>query len=62
MVIIVRKWIGRHEFKRWTRLILHSVNALRKGMNPIILPPAMGIKVGQTRFFILGSANSLGNL
>ena len=33
MVIVVGKWTRRHEFKSWTRL---------KGMNPIILPPAMG--------------------
>ena len=25
-----------------TDCILHSTNTLRKGMNPIILPPAMG--------------------
>ena len=29
-------------------------------MNPIILPPAMGKIVGQTRFFSLGGATSLG--
>ena len=29
------------------------------GMNPIILPPAIG-KIGQTRFFSLGEAISLG--
>ena len=28
-------------------------------MNPIILPPAMG-KIGQTEFFSLGEATSLG--
>ena len=28
-------------------------------MNPIILPPAMG-RLGQTRFFSLGEATSLG--
>ena len=37
-----RKWIRRHEFKSWTDCILHSTNTLGKGMNPIILPPAMG--------------------
>ena len=39
-----RKWTQRHEFKSWTRLIAfsHSPNTLGKGMNPIILPPAMG--------------------
>ena len=39
-----RKWIRRHEFKSWTRLIAfsHSTNTLGEGMNPIILPPAMG--------------------
>ena len=29
-----------------------------EGMNPIILPPAMGKIVGQTRFFSLGEATS----
>ena len=29
-------------------------------MNPIILPPAMGKIEGQTRFFNLGEATSLG--
>ena len=39
-----RKWTRRHEFKSWTRLIAfsHSTNTLGKGMNPIILPLAMG--------------------
>ena len=37
------KWTRRHEFKSWTRhFISHSTNTLGKGMNPIILPPAMG--------------------
>ena len=40
-----------------TDCILHSTNTLGKGMNPIILPPAM---VGQTEFFSLGEATSLG--
>ena len=32
------------EFKSWTRMIAfsHSTNTLGKGMNLIILPPAMG--------------------
>ena len=39
-----RKWTRRLEFKSWTRLIAfsHSTNTLGKGMNPNILPPAMG--------------------
>ena len=38
-----RKWTRRHEFKSWSRhCISHSTNTLRKGMNQIILPPAMG--------------------
>ena len=37
--------------------ISHSTNTLGKGMNPIILPPA---PVGQTVFFSLGEATSLG--
>ena len=38
-----RKWTRRHEFKsRMSDCISHSTNTLGKGMNPIILPPAMG--------------------
>ena len=37
-----------------------STNTLGKGMNPIILPPAMGKIVGQTGLFSLGKATSLG--
>ena len=39
-----RKWTWWHEFKSWMRLIAfsHSTNTFGKGMNPIILPPAMG--------------------
>ena len=33
---------------------------LGKGMYPMILPPAMGKIEGQTRFFSLGEATSLG--
>ena len=40
MVIVVET--RRHEFKSWTDCISHSTNTLGKGMNPIILPPAMG--------------------
>ena len=36
-----RKWTRRHEFKSWTKLIAFHI-ALGKGMNPIILPLAMG--------------------
>ena len=36
-----RIWTRRHEFKSST-CISHSINALGKGMKPIILPPAMG--------------------
>ena len=43
-----------------TDCISHSTNTLGKGMNPIILPPAMGKIEGQTRFFSLGEATSLG--
>ena len=43
-----------------TDCISHSTNTLGKGMNPIILPPVMGKIVGQTRFFSLGEATSLG--
>ena len=37
-----RNWTRRHEFKSWTDCISHSTNTLGKGVNPIILPPAMG--------------------
>ena len=43
-----------------TDCISHSTNTLGNGMNPIILPPAMGKIVGQTRFFSFGEATSLG--
>ena len=43
-----------------TDCISHSTNTLGKGMNPIILPSAMGKMVGQTGFFSLGEATSLG--
>ena len=37
-----RNWTQRHEFKSSTDCITQSTNTLGKGMNPIILPPAMG--------------------
>ena len=43
-----------------TDCISHYTNTLGKGMNPIILPPAMGKIVGLTRLFSLGEATSLG--
>ena len=43
-----------------TDCISHSTDTLEKGMNLIILPPAMGKIVGQTRFFSLGETTSLG--
>ena len=44
-----------------TDRISRSTNTLGKAMNPIILPPAMGKYVaGQTGFFSLGEATSLG--
>ena len=43
-----------------TDCISHSSNTLGKGMNPIILPPAMGRIGRQTGFFSLGEATSLG--
>ena len=40
----ISKWTWRHEFKSWARLIAFHIALipLGKGMNPIILPPAMG--------------------
>ena len=55
-----RKWTRQHEFKSWTDCISQSTKTHGKGMNTIILPPAMGKIVGQTRFFSLGEATSLG--
>ena len=57
-----RKWIRRHKFKSWTRLIAFHIALIPLGKvwNPIILPPAMGKIVGQTKFFILSEATSLG--
>ena len=43
-----------------TDCISHSTNTLGKGMNPIILPSAMGKISGQTRFFSLGEVTNLG--
>ena len=34
-------------------------NALRKGMNPSVLPPAESKTVGKTEFFSLGKATCL---
>ena len=54
IVIIEGKGHGK------TDCISHCTNTHGKGMNPIILLPAMGKIVGQTRFFSLGEATSLG--
>ena len=47
-------WCNGYRCRKWTRdetdCISHSTNTLGKGMNPIILPPAI---VEQTGFFIL---------
>ena len=49
------------EFVLQSRYYVHfRANTLGKGMNPLILPPAMGKIVGRTRFFSLGEATSLG--
>ena len=52
--------VTRVQFLDVTDCISHSTNTLGKGMNPIILPPAMGKIIEQTRFFSLGEATSLG--
>ena len=56
------KWTTatRVEILDETDCISHSTNTLGKGMNPIILPTAMGKIVGPTRFFSRGEATSLG--
>ena len=43
-----------------TVCIPRSANTLRKGMNSIILPPAMSKIVGQTVFFNFGMATMKG--
>ena len=43
-----------------TDCISHCTNNLGKGMNPIILPLAMGKIVGQTGCFSFGEATSQG--
>ena len=40
-----------------TIFISHNTNTFGKGMNPTILPPAMGKIVGQTGLFSLGYGN-----
>ncbi len=52
--------VTRDQILEETDCISHSTNTLGKGMNPIILPPAMGKIVGQTWFFSLGEATRLG--
>ena len=59
MVIVVGN--GHGDTSSNPDCISHCTNSLGKGMNPIILPPAMGKIVGQTRFFSFGEATSLGN-
>ena len=58
MVIVVVNGHGDTSSK--PDCISHSTNTLGKCMNPIILPPAMGKIVGQTKFFSLGEATGLG--
>ena len=43
-----------------TDCISHTTNTLGKGMNPKYSPSSYGEIVGQTRFFSLGEATSLG--
>ena len=58
-------WCNGYCHRQWTQVqildetdfISHCTNTLEKGMNPIILRPAI---VGQTDFFSLGEATSLG--
>ena len=62
-------WCNGYLRRKWTRTrvqilddtdcISDSTNTLGKGMNPMILPPAMGKIVGQTRFFSLDEVTSL---
>ena len=59
MVIVVGNEHGDMSSNPGRDCISRSTNTLGKGMNPIILPPAMGKIVGQTKFFSLGEATSL---
>ena len=36
------QWCNGYRRRNWTDCISHSTNTLGKGMNPIILPPALG--------------------
>ncbi len=55
--MLFKIWLSVQEMDTATRVqildeadcISHSTNTLGKGMNPIILPPAMGKQQGQTR-------------
>ena len=62
------QWFNGYSQSKWTRVqilnetvcISHSANILGKGMNPTILPPAIGKIVWQTGFFHLALVTSLG--
>ena len=60
MVIVIGNEHGDTSSNPRRDCISHSTNTIGKGMNPIILPPAMGKIEGQIRFFSLGKATSLG--
>ena len=60
MVIVVGNGHGGVQILDEIDYISHSTNTLGKGMNPNILPPAMGKIAGNTRFFSLGEMTSLG--
>ena len=60
VMVIVVDTATRVQILDETDCISHSTNTLGKGMNPIILPLAMGKIVGETEFFSLGEATSLG--
>ena len=61
MVIVVGNGHGDTSSNPWrVWLFQHCTNTLGKGMNPIILPPAMDKIVGHTRFFSLCEATSIG--
>ena len=59
MVIVVGNGHGDMSSNPETDCISHSINTPGKGMNPIILPQAMGKIVRQTRLFNLGAATCL---
>ena len=58
--VMVMDTATRVQILNETGCISRCTNTLGKGMNPLILPPATGKIVGQSRFFSLGETTSQG--